>query len=1507
VLRAGAVCLPVSLDLPTERVRYMLADVAPSVLLTRAVDAELIPAGGYARLLLEHLEVAAEPSRPAQQIRADVAAYVLCPAGSEPVALTHANVLARLGAGNDCDRVITGIWRSLVAGERVVIDRHHRPHRVDPDAGLRAYVLDGSLRPVPPGTEGELYVGGAQVARGFHRRFAATAGRFVADPFMQEATGNGAGARMYRTGERVRQVDGRIVRPDREAAGSGLARWRRALQGVGSPSPVPTDRMAGGGDTAWPGSAIEFSIGAAQHQAALRVARGEGATLFTVLRATLAVLLARMGVHRDIVIGGEAGQAHHEVNTLALRARVAPEMPFSAVLAQVRDFDVAAFENADVPFEALADLLGGRRPQVALALAPTTRKQTATSPFDLAFTYSECWTGRDPAGMDAVITYNGALFDAETVRSLAALFADLLASVTDTPEAQVGSIALSPGPPLDGGTPSEPRTLADILTGTAATYPDAPALTDGAVTLTYRELDARSDALARALIGKGAAPGRVVALGLPRSVDFMIALWAVTKTGAAYLPVDPTHPAERLERVLTEAGVQVGVGEMAVGAGIAWTPVTAGDRLEGSGLEGAGPVRVPVSVDELAYIIYTSGSTGTPKGVMVSHRGLSTLAEDGVRRYRVTPQSRVAHGYNPTFDAALHEMLLAFGSGACLAVIPADVYAGPDLHRVLVERGVTHYLSTPAVLTSLDPHGLEHLEVVAVGGEALSTELAATWSKGRLMLNAYGPTESTVAATITEVAGQVTIGSPIPGTTALVLDDRLRHVPVGGIGELYLCGTGLARGYVGDQGRTATRFVAHASGARMYRTGDLVHRRADGNLHFIARVDRQVKIRGVRIEPGEVDAAIKRLADVDGALTLPRSGAAGADALVSYVVPRGALDVDVLRTRLEDALPSYLVPAAIVVLDAFPLNTSGKVDAKALPAPVIETHAFRAPESAVEQTVAAVFAEVLHVEHVGLDDDFFALGGNSLIATQLAARLGAALDAHVPVRLLFEASTVAALAERVASEVGASRRVPLAPRVRPERIPLSLAQQRMWFLSRFAPESPAYNIPVAVRLTGDLDVDALQAAVRDVLDRHESLRTVFPEIDGEPVQVVLPADRVDLDLTPTAVAADAVDGHVLSVVARGFDVTTAVPLRGRLLQVSEHEFVLVIVVHHNSGDGFSTVPLARDVMMAYAARSTGNSPAWAPLPVQYADFALWQREILGSEDNPQSLAARQLDYWTHKLAGIPEMLELPTDRPRPANPTNRGASLPVTIDAATHARLAALAQQHNTTLFMVVHAALAVLLARVTETSDIVIGTPVAGRGERELDDLVGMFVNTLVLRTEVEATAPLSDVLGHVRETDLSAIAYSDVPFERLVEIMNPARSQSYSALFQVLLAFQNQTDAVLELPGLTIAPLDLDVGATKFDLDVTLSDTYDQEGAAAGITGALTYATELFDPASAARLAEMLKRVLDAFVTDPAVLVGDVPLTTEAEQARILRTWNATDVDVRPETLVDLLDAQA
>ncbi|WP_394855224.1 amino acid adenylation domain-containing protein, partial [Rhodococcus aetherivorans] len=1070
-------------------------------------------------------------------------------------------------------------------------------------------------------------------------------------------------------------------------------------------------------------------------------------------------------------------------------------------------------------------------------------------------------------------------------------------------------------------------TLPQLLAAAVEIDPSAVAVAYEDRSLTYGELDERSSRLARVLIGRGVGPESFVALGLTRSVESVLAWWAVAKTGAAFVPVDPNYPVERVEHMVTDSGSRVGLtvsefadrlpgsvpwlalddpGFEAECAAVSGAPVTYADRLG------------PVAVDNTAYVIYTSGSTGVPKGVVVTHGGLSNLSAEQRDRFKIDSFSRTLHFASPSFDASMLELLLAIGAGATMVIVPPGVYGGAELADLLRRKRVTHAFVTPAALASMDPAGLDSLRSVMVGGEAYTAELVAKWAPGRDFFNVYGPTETTILATSSdplEAGGPMPIGVALRGVSTYVLDGRLNPAPLGVAGELYLAGPGVARGYHRRFALTAERFVADPfvgeggvePGARMYRTGDVV-RWVEGPsgpvLEYVGRSDFQVKVRGFRIELGEIDAVLSTHESVDFAATVGHSTAPGVTSLVSYVlpVPGARIDADVLKDFVGRSLPSHMVPTVVMELESIPLTANGKLDRQALPEPVFETKEFRAPSTPVEEIVAAVFAEVLGIERIGADDDFFELGGNSLIATQAAARLGAALDAQVPVREVFEASTVTALATRLESRAGGGGRTPLVPQPRPERIPLSLAQQRMWFLNRFDTSSTVNNIPLAIRLSGDLDVAALRSAVDDVVARHEMLRTVYPEHDGTGHQLVLPVEQARVDLAPVAVSEDETFSAITEFVDEGFDVTAEVPMRIRLFRLSETEHLLVLVMHHISADGSSMAPLTRDLVSTYAARSSGTAPSWAPLPVQYADFALWQRKVLGDESDPESLIARQLDYWKRTLAGLPDELPLPTDRPRPQTASNAGAVYTFPIGADRLERLEAVARTHHSTLFMVVHSALAALLARLSGTDDIAIGTPVAGRGEEALDDLVGMFVNTLVLRTQVTPDTTFTELLEHARETDLGAFAHADLPFERLVEVLNPARSQSRHPLFQVALFFQNIEEAHLDLEGLRVAGVGIDVTTARFDLQLTLA----RDPEDAGMVGMLTYATALFDESTVAAIAERLLRVFDAVAQDPVVPVGDIDVLDAAERRDLTAIRNATAHPVPDHLLLDGFDAR-
>ncbi|MDG3017252.1 amino acid adenylation domain-containing protein [Corynebacteriales bacterium D3-21] len=1094
--------------------------------------------------------------------------------------------------------------------------------------------------------------------------------------------------------------------------------------------------------------------------------------------------------------------------------------------------------------------------------------------------------------------------------------------------------------PARGRAGRSRRLLPDLLRDAVARDPEHVALVDGDRTLTYRELDEWSNRMARVLIDAGARPETYVALALSRSIESIASMWAVAKTGAAFVPVDPHYPADRIEHMLTDSAAAVGlcrqsdrdrmpgtttwlaVDEPAVRARCAAaSPAAVTDADRRGAIDWAGA----------AYAIYTSGSTGTPKGVVVTHTGLDNFATELRERYGTGPDSRTLHFSSPSFDASIYEFLLAFGASATMVIVPPTIYGGDELHRLLAEQRVTDAFLTPSVVASVDPDRLPGFTGVCVGGEAVPPELAARWARGRRLYDGYGPTEGTIMANISAplaADGGVTLGGPIRGVSEVVLDGRLQPVPVGVAGELYFAGVGLARGYHARPALTADRFVANPfgdPGERMYRTGDVarwvVGAGGDLELEYLGRSDFQVKIRGLRIELGEIDAALAAAPGVEFAVTIGRPGPSGDAALVAYVLPEPGRSVDTheLTVRLADRLPGYMVPSAIVQLDEIPLTPIGKLDRSALPEPEFlgSRAEFHAPATVVERAVGAVFAEVLGLDRVDVTDSFFDLGGNSLSATRVVARVNSALDTGIGVRTLFEAPSIRALAARVGDERGHARPRPglMAQPSSGDRTapaPLSMAQQRMWFINQFDTGSPAYNVPMVVRLTGRLDLAALQAAVLDVLDRHEALRTRFPDNGSGPVQVVVPADRVGLRLVAREItgagAEQQLHTDLAELLGTGFDVTEAVPIRGRLYRLpdddrDEQVHVLALVMHHICADGASMTPLARDVVTAYTARAHGQVPGWSPLPVQYTDFSRWQREVLGSEDDADSLISGQLDHWRRTLAGLPELLALPTDHPRPATQSLRGDIVRFDIDRDVHHRLSVLAREHDATFFMVTHAALAVLLARLSGSEDIAIGTPVAGRGDAALDEMIGMFVNTLVLRTEVDPSAGFGELIAHARETDVSAFSHADLPFERLVDVLDLERSTAHSPLFQVLIEFQNNERPHVELPGLTVDALEPGLVVAKFDLQLTLAERFDAAGAPAGLDAAFTYATDLFDAAGAQAFADRFLRILDAVAADSRGPVGDIELATPDELQAVV----ADDPGVRaPEaTLSDLFDA--
>jgi amino acid adenylation domain-containing protein len=1076
-------------------------------------------------------------------------------------------------------------------------------------------------------------------------------------------------------------------------------------------------------------------------------------------------------------------------------------------------------------------------------------------------------------------------------------------------------------------------TLPELVEQQAARTPGAIAVLSRAGQLTYAQLNERASRLAHHLIGLGAGPERVVALVLPRGEPVLVALLAVAKTGAAYLPVDPGLPVARIAFMLADAAPVLVVTDTATAA-----------RLPGGGparlltddpamaaATAACPARNPADADRSAplrvahpaYVIYTSGSTGTPKGVVVSHAGLASLASE-MRWLEAGPGATVAQLGTLSFDIMVMEMLMAWAAGGCLAVASRSRLAGEELARELEELGVTHAIVTPTALAGVPAGRLPRLECLLVGAEAFPAGLAARWAAGRRLINGYGPTELTVCVTMTGPlpadGGQADppIGRPVAGSRAFVLDDRLDPVPPGVPGELYIAGASLARGYLGRPALTAERFVAcpfgeppfGKPGERMYRTGDLVRWTPAGELDFLGRADDQVKVRGVRIELGEVESGLSRLEGVAQAAVLVREDRPGDKRLVAYVaaVPGARLDGRALRAAAAAMLPDYMVPSAVVVLAGLPLTANGKLDRQALPAPdyaASAAAAYVAPRTPQERLLGELFAEVLGVGRVGAEDSFFDLGGDSLLATRLISRVRAELAAELSLPDVFEAPTAAELAAVLTANGSAANgskpaRPQLVAGIRPERVPLSFAQHRLWFLNRLEGRGATYNIPVAVRLAGPLDRVALEQALADVVGRHESLRTVFPEADGVPWQLVVEGPAAAPELRVAGITEEGLPAALAAAAGSPFDLTAELPVRAWLFTLDPAESVLLLVVHHIAGDDWSMEPLSRDLGRAYAARCAGRAPDWKPLEMQYADYTLWQRELLGEGND--------LGFWTGALAGAPEELPLPFDRPRPMAPSYRGGSVRFTIGAGLHAGLVDLARSHGVTVFMVAQAALVALLTRLGAGPDVPVGAAAAGRPDDALGEMIGFFVNTLVLRTDASGNPGFGELLSRVRAVDLAAFEHQDMPFERVVEALNPVRSLARNPLFQVMLTMGvgEGPYAVLELPGLKCAAEPAASGLVNMDLVVDLYEVRGEGGAPAGINAELRFALDLFDQATAESIAARLMRVLEAVAADPRQRISDLDILAPHERQRILRQWNDTAAEVPSLTPPELFEAQ-
>ena len=1332
-----------------------------------------------------------------------------------------------------------------------------------------------------------------------------------------------------------------------------LSYWREALQGLPERVALPTDRP-------YPAVAdyraqtLRFELDPALHAGLRELAREARASLYMVLQAALAALLTRMGAGTDIPLGsavaGRTDAALEQlvgffVNTLVLRTDTAGNPTFRELLGRVRATDLAAYVHQEVPFEWVVEavrparsLAGNplfqvmlvlqntpeaalRLPGVAVSALPVALEHTK---FDVTVDLTEHLRPDGAAGgLTGRIEYRCDLFNAETIEAFAARLVQLYRAIVADPGQRIGQLdVLLPAerarlvaPAAQAGGPDEGAALPALFEAQVRRTPDALALSGPGGELTYAELNARANRVAHRLIALGAGPEQLIGLAMPRSVELVVALLGVLKAGAAYLPLDPDYPAERLAFMLADARplAVLGSAERAVAL-----PAERVIVLDAPGVLAelaALPASDPTDDDRgaclcaahPAYVIYTSGSTGRPKGVVIPHRNVARLFASTEPWFGFGPDDVWTLFHSPAFDFSVWEIWGPLLHGGRLVIVPRAIgRSSGELLDLLARERVTVLSQTPSAFFQLaqadhdEPaRGAElALRTVIFGGEALELRKLAGWYARHpvvpALVNMYGITETTVhvsyRALDRDTAANATeslIGAAIPDLRMYVLGGDLAPVPTGVVGEIFVAGAGLARGYLNRPALTAERFLPDPfgpPGSRMYRTGDLARLRADGELAYLGRRDDQVKLRGFRIELGEVGAAMAAHPEVAQAGVILREDRPGDPRLVAYVVPAtgAVLDPRALRRHAAERLPEHMVPSAVVVLDRMPLTAHGKLDRKALPAPAIDgTATRRAPITPVQAILCDVVAEVVGVAEVGVDDNFFELGGHSLLATRLVSRIRTVLGVELGVRAVFEAPVVGELANRLDGS-RAGTRPALVARQPGAELPLSFAQQRLWFLAQLAPGGIAYNVPLVLRVEGALEAGVLARCLDDLIARHEVLRTSFAGRDGQPVQQIAAAGRCelvveDLDGVACALRWAAVEARARQEATGPFDLETGPLVRARLLRLAARDHVVLVVMHHIVCDGWSMEVLLHELEALYAAHLTGVEPALPALAVQYADFARWQRQwLVGGERDAQ------LRYWTQQLAGAPAVLELPLDRPRPRTQSFHGAYLTVPIGGDVARGLRALGRAEGVTLFMTLLAAYDVLLWRYTGQRDVVVGSPIAGRMVSEVEPLIGFFVNTLVLRVRLAPQRSFRALLGRVREVCLGGYAHQDLPFEQLVDALNPVRNLSHPPVFQVAFTLQNLPPAGRELSGARVTAMDIDLGIAKFDLTLTVRET------AGELLCAWEYNTDLFDAASVVRMAGHYLRLVEAAVAEPDLPVARLPFIDAAERHQLVVAWN-------------------
>jgi len=1306
--------------------------------------------------------------------------------------------------------------------------------------------------------------------------------------------------------------------------------WREQLTNAPSTLELATDRVRPAVQS-YRGWVQRKQLPLALSESLKELSRREEVTLFMTLLAAFEVLLYRYSGQGDFCVGTAVANRNRAevegligffVNTLVLRADLSRDPSFRELLEQVRQVALDAYAHQDVPFERLVEEL---QPQRALSHSPLFQvmfvlQNTPVQVLqlrDLKFSAVDVWSRTakfdlvlssvaTESGLVLSLEYNSDLFGAETIARMLEHYERLLAEVVVNVEERVSRMQLLSEAELEQVAawnemerefPRE-SSIAEQFELQVAQRPEAEALVYEAERLSYRELNERANQLAHYLKEQGVGPEVVVGVSQERSVELIVSLLGILKAGGTYLPLDPEYPLGRREYMLQTAGAQLVLSEQEEDYGAGVQVINLAHELEPLRQRSkANPARQSGG-DNLAYVMYTSGSTGKPKGVCVSQANVLRLVHEP-EYVRLDQNTVMLQLTANTFDVATFEIWGALLRGGKLVLFPGRVASGEELQTLIGREGIETMWLTSAHYSGVAESGVEVLAGVKqllIGGEALPVKPVRE-GVARLaeteFINGYGPTEVTafscshrVQETVAEGWERgVPIGKPINNTESYVLDERGELLPVGVVGELYLGGAGLARGYVSDPAQTAERFVPHAyargEGERLYRTGDLARWRADGALEYMGRVDEQVKLRGYRIEPGEIEQALREHEAVQDAVVVVRADEGEEKRLVAYVVAAAeAVSVSELRQHLRERLPEYMVPWNYELLERLPLNTSGKVDRDALPAPSSSPEGageYAPPRTATEEILANIWSQVLGVRRVVINDNFFQLGGHSLTAMQIVSRVRKTFQVELPLRDFFESATISQLAQRVESarQTGGIQHTPLLPISRDQALPLSFGQQRFWFLNQLQSDNSPYNLAAAVRLSGSLNVNALEQTFTEIIRRHEILRTTFNEIDGQAAQIISPPQPVKLFIDDLSELPETQRDRVLKrrlneSANQRFDLTTGPLFKPELIALGPNDHVLLLTMHHIISDGWSIQIFVRELVALYDANVNQKLMALPDLPIQYADFAHWQRALV---EGPEQEV--QLNYWRGRLGGDLPVLNLPADRPRPAVPTYRGVTEQFVLAPELIEPLRALSQREGVTLFMALLAVWQTLLHRYTGQEDVVNGTVISNRNRPELEGLIGFFVNTLVLRTDFSGNPTYLELLHRVRDVCFGAYSNQDLPFERLVEVLRPQRRANDVPLFQVMFNLQTTSHSSVELSGLTLSMMDLDIETAPFDITLSLVDA--TQG---GLGGIIRYSTDLFDALTIQRMITHFRTLLGSIAADPETRLSELEIYTETEK---------------------------